>query len=267
MVRIALSNTFVMHGILALSACHLAYLRTEAGEYYGNLAMHHYTAAISLFRPLLDDVDSQTAVPVVAFSTLIGCLSFAIPQSFLRHLASPPTGPEFMKNLLEIFRLVRGVKTVLGSASQWIKDSPMAPLLTIQMEDAEIPLEFHAEIAVREVEAKIRLNIPSEEKRQEYLAAITLFRQCFPRGPFRAQHRALISAWPVMVQDTFFTELLEMKVGFPLVIIGYYGVLMHFMSSTWWIGHKGKRLVEAVFCMLEPKWQDLMSWPMTVVHI
>lgn len=267
MVRIALSNTFLMHGLLALSACHLAHLRKEASDYYRNLAMYHYTAAISLFRPLLDHVDSQTAVPALAFSTLIGCLSFAIPQAFSHPSARSPAGPEFVKNLLDIFRLVRGVKSVLGSASPWVKDSPMAPLLTLQLENAEVPLEFNAEIAVREVEAKIRLNVLSEEQMLDYLAAMALFRQCFPRGPFGAQHQALISAWPVMVRDTFFAEMLEMKVGFPLVIMGYYGVLMHFMRSTWWIRDKGKRLVEAASGMLTLEWQNLMSWPRTAVGI
>ncbi|KAF4635768.1 hypothetical protein G7Y89_g2316 [Cudoniella acicularis] len=247
MVKIAFSNPFLMHGLLALSACHLAHLRTEDSEHYSNIAIHHHAEAISIFRPLLNNVDSQTAVPAVAFSTVIGCLSFAMPGiSHLQEL--PSAGPTFVKNLLDIFRLVRGVKVVLESTFQWVEDSPMAPLLKLKLNDSEEPLEFNAEVAVREIEAKIRSEVHSEEQRLDYLDAVTVFRRCFPRGPFdfEDQDRSLISAWPAMVRDTFFADMLEMKIGFPLVILGYYGVLMHFMSSSWWVKDKGNKLVEAV---------------------
>ncbi|KAH8645939.1 hypothetical protein BGZ60DRAFT_521691 [Tricladium varicosporioides] len=252
MVQIAFSNTFLMHGLLALSACHLTHLRTGASKHYSNLAMYHYTAAISLFRPFLDNINRQMAVPAIAFSTLIGCLSFAIPQVFQHPLEPHSAGPALVKNLLNIFRLVRGVGSVLASTSQWARDSPMAPLLTLQMEDAEVPLEFNAEIAVREVEAKIRLEIPSEEQKLNYLTATTLFRQCFPRGSFKPEHQSLISAWPVMAQDTFFAEMLEMKVGFPLVIMGYYGALMHFMSSGHFVCHFSATLQQLLSVLTIP---------------
>ncbi len=42
---------------------------------------------------------------------------------------------------------------------------------------------------------------------------------------------------------------------------------MHFMSSAWWIGDKGKKLVEEASSMLTPEWQHLMNWPRMTVGI
>ena len=247
-----------MHGLLALSACHLLHLRPESGEYYSNLAVHHHIAAVSLFRVVLDNVDEQSAVPALAFSTLVACLSFAMPQEIMRTHTPEPT---YVKNILDIFRLVRGVKDVMASTSQFVKDSHIAPLMTMPLQNTEGPLDFHAEIAVRELEARILSGAEPMAFKNDYLDAVMIFRRCYPRGAFEAQHQALVSAWPVMVRDSFFAEILGMKAGIGLVTLGYYGVLMHLMRSTWWIQDKGRRLVEGIVNILTPEWQPLMSWP------
>jgi hypothetical protein len=255
----AFSNPFLMHGLLSMSACHLAHLRPVVAGHYNILAIHHHTSAISLFRPLLDNIDSENAIPLIAFSTLVACLSFAMPQVSLHRLAPPSTRISFVEHVLDIFRLMRGVRGVMESAWVWVKGSAVAPLLTLSVEKLEEPLEFAAEVAVRALEARIHVDAESEDEKTDYLDAMNHLRTCYPRGPLGTHHQALIFAWPVLVSDRFFTTMNERKT-IPIAILGFYGTLLHMLSHIWWAGDKGSRLVKTVSELLPPEWESVMKW-------
>ncbi|KAH6974775.1 hypothetical protein EDB80DRAFT_830602 [Ilyonectria destructans] len=202
--QIAYSHPFLMHGLLAMSACHLAVLEPAGAERYTNLATRHYASAIGLFRPMLENIQEANAVPVIAFSTLIADLSFA-----MRH-ASPdqstvPTPTKYANDQLDVFRLVRGVKGILSRASTWAENSPISPLLlSTNMEDPEEPLSYDAEVAVRALEKHIHINAETEDLKVGYLDAMQQFRRCYPRGSASKHCPGVIFAWPFLVSNEFF---------------------------------------------------------------
>jgi len=248
-----------MHGLLAISAFHLVHLRPAAAEHYTNLAMLHHTAAIGLFRPMLDDIHPENAVPVVAFAGLVVCISFAMSQASHHQPASPSTAMGFVREMVDIFRLVRGVKGVLRNSWSWVENSSVGPLLLLDMGNSADPLGLDAEVAVKSLEARIHVEVETEVLRTEYLDAMQHFRACYPRQYLGLRCQGPILAWPVLVSDGFLSAVVEGK-PIALAILGFYGALLHTLKDIWWVGDIGRQLVAAVCELLPPECECMMKW-------
>ncbi|OBT56317.1 hypothetical protein VE04_02842 [Pseudogymnoascus sp. 24MN13] len=218
--------------------------------------------AIGLFRPMLENIQEANAVPVLAFSTLIACLSFAMPQTSANQSTVPSLSSRanYVKDLLDMFRLVRGVKGVMSGTWTWVADSPVAALLlSANMEDPDEPLGYDAEVAVRELENHIRTDAETEGQKIDYLDAMQHFRRCFPRGTAGKHCQGLVLAWPFLVSDKFFLAMVEGQ-HIALVILGFFGALLHMLKSVWWVGDKGRQLVAAVCNILPAERSAWMTW-------
>ena len=107
-VNEAMSNPFLMHGILALSALHLASEsrdRPEKSRDHRAAALRHHDQAIALFRPVLSKITSHNCHTIFAFSALLVILSFALPGFPLEETTKSP-----VEELLTIITLLKGVQ-------------------------------------------------------------------------------------------------------------------------------------------------------------
>ncbi|KAK3202415.1 hypothetical protein GRF29_161g1142261 [Pseudopithomyces chartarum] len=107
---------FLMRGMLALSALHLAKNATNAHTRVKFLraAAYHQDLALPEYRCMLLDVTRENAVPVLAFSAMLAIYSFAAPKNPKQMFAEGP--PEW------IF-LHRGVGDIPAHWWSWIDNS------------------------------------------------------------------------------------------------------------------------------------------------
>ncbi|RDW59797.1 hypothetical protein BP6252_12884 [Coleophoma cylindrospora] len=63
-----------------------------------------------------------------------------------------------------------------------------------------------------------------------------------------------------------FIGLVEQQQPRALVILAYYFGILSMFSDVWWFGKSGEREVEAIKTVLPLEWQDLMAWPLDIVH-
>lgn len=104
----ALSNPFLMHGILALSALHLAsesHDRPEKSREHRAAALRHHDQAIALFRPHLNKITAHNCHTIFGFSALLVVLSFALPGFPIEETTKSP-----VEELLMIITLLKGVQ-------------------------------------------------------------------------------------------------------------------------------------------------------------
>lgn len=76
----AVSHPFLMHGLLAFSALHLASLHpqdTLLRHHYAQLCQNHQAKAIPEFRQALLDLRSESAGPCFAMGSVLACLAVA----------------------------------------------------------------------------------------------------------------------------------------------------------------------------------------------
>ncbi|PCH05259.1 Short-chain dehydrogenase/reductase SDR [Penicillium occitanis (nom. inval.)] len=117
--KIALSHPFLMHGVLALSAVHLAYLNKNGDRVneYDELAAGHQTLALALFRKELDNITPSNSAALFVFSSIATVLAFASPQITGMHSLSP------IDEMLQISTLCRGIAEILQTSRGWLENS------------------------------------------------------------------------------------------------------------------------------------------------
>ena len=282
--KLSFSNPFLLHGcrstkpgspvtsniiplVLGLSACHLSYLETKGtGEHeqYNNAAKHHYTTALSLFRPMLNEINEDNATPIVAFSMLVIILSMGMPPVAV---PEPPTPSSYVNYIINMLRLVRGVKDVLDQAHPMIQTSIIEPMLHVDREAGKEALGFEAEVAMRCIEDRIRRDISDPSLREEYLEAAKRLRGSNPRRPYKGmEYQSIVLAWPAMIPLSLFCEMDEGK-PISMAILTFFGVLLHNLQDIWWAGDKGKKLVEAAADMLPKGWESVVVWAKMTVGL
>ena len=71
--------------------------------------------------------------------------------------------------------------------------------------------------------------------------------------------------FPVLM-DKRFVDLVEEERPRALVILAHYFALLSMLQSFWWIGDTGPREVRAIVEEVGPEWEDMMSWPQTIIR-
>ena len=73
-----------------------------------------------------------------------------------------------------------------------------------------------------------------------------------------------ISGWHVVLPSEF-ADVLRDRRPEALVILAYYGVLLHRARRYWICGGNGAVLVRAIARQLGPEWGPVMRWPIDVI--
>jgi hypothetical protein len=107
LLEIALKHTFLLHGLLALSALHKTLVDSQANR-AGLLAQAdaHMSAALATYLRLLEEPTVETVVPCFAMSSV--CLEYNLATAQVEEPEDP------FHAILHCFRLLRGVKVVIG---------------------------------------------------------------------------------------------------------------------------------------------------------
>ena len=189
--KMSFSNDFLLHGLLAISACHFATTLPEEADKseYENLAKHHYTTSLALFAPLLSQLDANNITPIVSFSMLIIVLSMAMPSVAILEATTEMGYIHYMVNTL---RLVRGVKEVLAQAWHMVQKSVLLPFLQLHPESKAGPPGFEAEVVLRCIEARIHSDLEEASRRAEYLEVVRCLRDSIPEKNFGREQQAVI---------------------------------------------------------------------------
>ena len=255
----AFFNPFLMHAILAVAALHLAYLRPASARHYNNLAMEHYTSAVSLFRPVLNGISADNAVSAFLCAGIFTCISFAMPQDPLQPFDLAPSATKTLQQFLHTFHLQRGVKQVLGASWSAVEHGVLTPIFGPDFNDPESALPDLDEAPLRILEDRIHAESGSEDLKTIYVDAVQLIRKCYPFEFKTKQSNAVVLAWPVLISPEFFNEMIE-EVPMAIAILCYYGTLLYRLRDVWWARDNGRALVSTTSELLTHDWDGLTKW-------
>ena len=151
-VQLGFHHEFLLRGILAVAALHLAYLqntkpRRESSSGSGRSretlllrASAHQSIAVRLFYEALNHVQASNCTAIFAFSCIIVALTFATPKGATtaadgddddrnNTTSSPAAVGGVQKEILDWFYMVRGCNSVLQTQWPTLSRSFLAPLL------------------------------------------------------------------------------------------------------------------------------------------
>lgn len=126
--REAIKHSFLMHGILALSALHIAHTRPSEADKYLRSCDKHQTKALEMFRTVLcTDITPEISTALFALSSTISILSMG--RSCADAMLMPEPRCVSMEQVAELFLLTRGVRDLIHTCMDWVSAGPLGPML------------------------------------------------------------------------------------------------------------------------------------------
>ncbi|KAI9367226.1 hypothetical protein BJX61DRAFT_538235 [Aspergillus egyptiacus] len=259
--KIAYSYEFLMHGILAFSALHLAYLKPERYSYYLASSGFHMSLGLRSFRRILLAPTNENCCALLAFCSFIMVYISASPPE------SSELGPgDGLESILELLALCRGT-LVIHPYMDFIRTTSLKPLFlpdffgpaatgrTIAQFDG---LEDHLALLHRLIETEISDQTLTEPFHHalDRLKAAFEYIQNFP-PPLEI---GLLYIWPLSVREPFFTQLRQRNPA-ALVFLASYCVHLHVFSDYWFIGQQGSVWLSRISAVLPSDYHDYLVWP------
>ncbi|KAF7898330.1 hypothetical protein EAF00_004776 [Botryotinia globosa] len=146
--KMASDHPFMMHGLLNISALHLAFLNPAKRDLYLAPAIRHHDICLSLYRSELHSITSDNCAAMFICSILIyiGALAFPIcsnnpspsmPSDY-SHLQQQQQLNSPIQLASSLFTLLQGAFTVLQISWHWIENSAISALLKNRFQFCEV---------------------------------------------------------------------------------------------------------------------------------
>lgn len=267
--KMALDHENMLYAILAVSVTHLHRQNPEdlelraARDRYTGLAMREQRNAVAR-------LDKDNADPVCFASALILVNGFANLQD--RDIApyTPPT---------EWFYLGKGTRAVHRMARFALKGHRAAKILVIvkappPMDDQSmmlIPENRQIFEYLLDPTIQMETEIWNQETLEAYEIPVTFIgairRAIRDNEPLYAICRR-IQAFTMVCPDRYIQFVTEQRPRALIILAHFFAVVaMLGCDGCWWLGSVGLREVQGIQTVINPQWQYLMQWPMSIVNV
>jgi hypothetical protein len=100
----------------------------------------------------------------------------------------------------------------------------------------------------------------SEARLKVYRQSIQALQMVMTALDSEKERLGALVAWPVIIPPNY-VDLVASHQGEALVILAYYGALIHPSRNEWVFQDGGQFLIESVTQYLGPAWHDWLEWP------
>ena len=254
--QLAQSNPFLMHGILACSALHLAYESTSEKQAYLISARGHQDIAMRLFRKAIEQISESNCNAILAFSHLLVIYSLAEerPDESLLLANTSESHQELLSNWLYFVR--NGCLLVCDFWDR-IENGPLAMLAA----SWEIPI-MSTGTKTSELSSFIRLlsHLEGVEWSQDACstcrtAALSL-EMAFGSADALNQEFTIwdaVRVWPMSVSAEYI-QLINQEHPAALVLLAHYCLLLVRLKSIWYVAEAPYRVLAALMARLDSRW-------------
>ncbi|KAL8917619.1 MAG: hypothetical protein Q9172_005760 [Xanthocarpia lactea] len=260
-ITLGFSYPFLLKQLLAIAALHMAICRPERRDFWHTRATELQSHALTGFNSVEKQVDESNCVVVLLFSALVGTHLLG-DRSRFQNLAS---SSEHLNHLVSCVNLMRSVRSlVLENYTPFLFESPIRPLMTARNPKPPyngVPTEC------QRLTALIQQSDLSPSSIEAYDAAIDrlfwLYDLTEVPSKVHDTPRSVL-AWPVQLTEGYLT-LLNQRRPEALIILAYYGVILHFYRKAWCIGDSGASLIRAVEAHVGSYWSPWLRWPLDLI--
>ncbi|OJJ94601.1 hypothetical protein ASPACDRAFT_1860814 [Aspergillus aculeatus ATCC 16872] len=283
--RVATTQAFVMDGLLAVAALHLAYVHPEQRTHWTGVSLTYQIAATTGLREELAAGLDDGLEAKFAGSALILLLITAYPVVCGNSVA----GQQSVEKQGYTLDTVQSIRSALEgcaimythiyqdqnhcSFDYWLRrDLPIRPEMVHQQrlnKRAEVSL-LHSELQARlhHVRNVIERGDPEPSLRDEYQRACDLNLWILDSWP---AHRHGV-VWPLWVSKAFL-DLCGQGEWTAHILLMFYGLTLHLDSHVWFISGAGKQLISSVLSRMRaesdtpPEWAEMVCWVRRVIDV
>lgn len=299
-VQIAFAHSFLLQGILALAALHMAGSKAGEKERLSILAASKQDAALKDFRSQLGSITPQICDAIFAFSFLA---EFYIPASAGTVINPAATFMEdnFFNAIVYWLRLHQGTSDIYKSKGHRIRNGPVAPLLwsdvlgkkchsptrkanigdfkTHQLHNlarlwetdtASTTSEFHEnQINSRALDILVEaFGLVLEDSKaitgNNLLKNAELSKDQSPQRAKSSNYLSLSFGWLFEIPFGF-VELLEQRRPAALIIFAHFSLLFHNVPKFWWNEPIPAKIIKAIVAVLPREYHRWIEWPICEV--
>lgn len=266
--EIAYRHPFLMHGILACSAQHLAQSRPARRQIFTLRALSHQDEAMPLFRFAAENPERDNCHAVLAFTHLLVIYSFATSPQDASLLLVDSIGTESLPSWL---CFLRGFCSMLCDFwEQAILTGPLQSLAAVW--EAPIDINEDDQSSLRDFFFSVIPDASSgggwtaETVAAYREAAIELARAflCMNAlGPAATFWDAL-RLWPLEVSDKYM-ELLRDRHPGALILMAHWCIMLNSTRSQWYSEDLAPRMLLGILQQLDARWHCYMQRPLEEV--
>jgi hypothetical protein len=246
-----LNHPFLMNGLLAIAALHRIQLSgTKDSLVFVEASIRYKQRALLSYTPLLNNITKDNCEALFAFSCLLSILCSA------SQALEDTRTVKAIADVVDIFRLTRGVAVIVAQTQPWLQSSEVSVLLRsghFNSTGAETscgqPLS-DVEFELRNLIITCRNTCKDSIAKSVYESSIQQILNSY-NAYAAASDITLGLAWPVVIDPRFF-DLLIQEDQLSLAIFAYYGAIMSLSDDTWWVGGWGQLLAKLATNSLHP---------------
>jgi hypothetical protein len=266
--QLAFSHDFVMRGILAVSALHLAHFKPAKRDFYVAQAMQLHQTALGVAMSILPHVTADNCSALYIFSVLTCIFALARPRSPDDFLLVGEAG------IAEWLFLLRGTRSILNLASETLHSSTLAPIFSVGMR--------REELHVRASDSP-NSSTNNNEEEEDHLSSLQSYINITTTPPHTHIYTTAISGlrrsyavaadcgprnyelsdafiWAFRVSDEYLS-LLRQRAPEALAILAYFCVLLKRLDGHWWTEGCSVHLVERIYYLLDEEQRLWIRWP------
>jgi hypothetical protein len=267
MPEMASTNLYLIHGLLACSALHLADLQPSLQQELTARAVSHHDQALPLFRSALSSVSDHNCHAVYVFSRLLVIFAFA-SQQIIENFLLAQKDPE--NDASSCLHLIHGGCSALITFRHAIETGPLKWLIPPEEYTSnsayceDFRLSSLSSLSSLEPDDSWRGTAPAV-----YLDAFLGLRKAFCRTYTRGASLPVwdvVQMWPARFSDGFITLLNDDHPG-ALVLLAHYCILLKQFESYWFIKKYAARLLFGIYGKIGKKWHRWISWPLDDIGI
>ncbi|KFY35815.1 hypothetical protein V494_05574 [Pseudogymnoascus sp. VKM F-4513 (FW-928)] len=265
--HIASKFPFLLHGILACAALHLAYLDPDKGRELIIRGRAHQDRAMPLFRSAIETPNKDNCDAVFAFSHLLVIYSFAAEREDEKLFLVESNTLEVLPSWLYF---IRCGCSMLCNVWDQLESGPVEPLASAW----EVPITFsEAEQDPLMDSLLSAIPVPSSEDSwpqdvcKIYRDAATELGVAFsctqdPGASYTAWDA--IRIWPMRISDAYL-NLLSQQHPAALILVAHYCILLKRLDSHWYFEGRAKKLLFTATSCLDRRWHHTVEWPLAEI--
>ncbi|KAL5334113.1 hypothetical protein BJX70DRAFT_30744 [Aspergillus crustosus] len=255
----ALKTPSLMHGILAVSALHLALSEpAEDQAFWLGLATAHKGQALPCLREGLQRVTPDNAKAMMGLSALVVAYAFGSALTDVADVERPS-----LDALNNVFVLCRGVQQITSQANAFLQQSNFAPVVTPGNPGFEMP--DHVKDSLDRLD---QLNTQclhaGDHDAATYTNVITALRGLTTYAFAQPNSMTLPAGWAIRVSQEYLGYLQD-KEPFALVVHAHYCVFLHLARGNCFLQYWGRSVLNDIVQMLDEAWKPHIRWPVCEV--
>ncbi|RDW79316.1 uncharacterized protein DSM5745_06168 [Aspergillus mulundensis] len=268
-LKTGLKAPYLLHQLLAFSACHLAYLHPDKRPHYSHQATALQTRAIALFNAQKIDVSKENCVAICLFSVVLGHHLLAETLAVAHSCVGTGGIDAFLSRYVQSLSTHRGVFTVAMTGWTHLMSSELSSIL--------LRSQAFTSAGPRGTECHglrvLVLQSPTldDGEKGACLAAIRYLQLGFDAlstglgpGPGKGEHEnmrfQMLFLWNVLVPPRY-TALLARKNPEALIVLAYYALLLHHGRHIWQVGEAGRYIFGMIEEDLGAAWDAWLEYP------